>query len=95
MGLMPEIPCGTAMLAAAGNFTISNTHGRLCGFSVVASAAVRIRLRETNVTGRILAVGGLAAAGSIHEWAPSRPFNNGIYLELIAGAVEHVVIYYI
>jgi 2-methylaconitate cis-trans-isomerase PrpF len=81
-----------------GAGTIGNANGTFyCGIGLreSAGAVATVRIRETNVTGKILDSVQFAANASISYYYGDAPIycDGPIYMELVAGAVEGTVRY--
>lgn len=75
---------------------ITTTRGKLVGFSfteTTASSTASLRLRDGDVNGRIIVpLLTLAANESQRDYPPHAiQYNDGLFVELVSGAIEGVV----
>jgi hypothetical protein len=89
MGGAPAIP----VALTGSDQAVRTTHGTYCGFTIRetagSTAVVRIYDHASAASGTIIDTIGLAANESAREFYPNGiRVSNGIYVDIVSGAVE-------
>ncbi len=92
-------PVVVPLAAPAASGQVVNIAGRITWFSLRESGGANpavVRLYDgSGTSGKLMASISLQAAESTREWVGNHglPFNGGLYLQVVSGAVEGSIVY--